>query len=358
MAKYALDNVGKLVTKYTFAEVFKEAWINTVKLSTIVNSFRCAGIWPVNANVCKSKVAPATVYHADYENGAGKSDGKLAAQVMESLSSATKEKFEIRYEEGYDVKDDELYNVWIKLKTLTLDDSQETKDSKDVRKLQVDAVDKNHEGKHLKGSSKLNVLTVDDGKDSSNSQHDATVKSGHEKVGEVFKQALLIPKVTCKKTLGGSAKLPAHVSSDEAIAQMEDKVKQKQIAEEEKKKRKEEREMKQLKKQKEKEEKAKKSKKAKKKGTTKKTPSACFVDGENEDEKANESQKKDATKETDLSDDDDVKCPVCCNDDPYEKWACCDIYDTWYHTGCVGISPDECSQLKDMDWFCSECIEY
>ena len=105
------------------------------------------------------------------------------------------------------------------------------------------------------------------------------------------------------------------------------------------------------KKQKEKEEKAKKSKKAKKKGTTKKTPSACFVDGEDEDEKANESQKKDAIKETDLSDDDDVKCPVCCNDDPYEKWVCCDICDTWYHTGCVGISPDECSQLKDMDWF-------
>ena len=46
-----------------------------------------------------------------------------------------------------------------------------------------------------------------------------------------------------------------------------------------------------------------------------------------------------------MSDDDDVKCPVCCNDDPYEKWVCCDIYDTWYHTGC----PDEYSQLKDMD---------
>ena len=61
VVKYALDNVGKSVIKYTFAEVFKEAWINTIKLSTIVNSFRCAGICPVNANVCKSKVAPATV---------------------------------------------------------------------------------------------------------------------------------------------------------------------------------------------------------------------------------------------------------------------------------------------------------
>ena len=289
VAKYALDNVGKSVTKYTFAEVFKEAWINTVKLSTIVNSFRCAGIWPVNANVCKSKVAPATVYHADHEKGAGKSDGKLAAQVMESLSSATKKKFEIRYEEGYDVNDDELYNVWVKLKTLTLDDNQETKDSKDISKLQADAVDKSLEAKHLKGSSKL---TVDD-----------------SKAGEVFKQALVLPKVTRKKTLGGSTKLPAHVSSDEAIAQMEDKVKQKQIAEEEKKKRKEEREMKRLTKQKEKEEKAKKSKKANKRGTTKKTQSASLVNGEDE------AQKKDATKKTQSADpdDNDVKCPVCCS---------------------------------------------
>ena len=57
------------------------------------------------------------------------------------------------------------YNVWVKLKILTLDDSRETKDSsKDVSKLQADAVDKSHEAKHLKGNSKLNVLTVDDGK--------------------------------------------------------------------------------------------------------------------------------------------------------------------------------------------------
>ena len=32
-----LDNVEKAVTKYTFPEVFMEAWLNTVKLSTIVN---------------------------------------------------------------------------------------------------------------------------------------------------------------------------------------------------------------------------------------------------------------------------------------------------------------------------------
>ena len=65
-------------------------------------------------------------------------------------------------------------------------------------------------------------------------------------VGEVFKQALVLPKcITRKKTL----KLAAHNSSDEAIAQMELEVKIQQ--QKKRKKHREEREMKQLQKQKE-----------------------------------------------------------------------------------------------------------
>ena len=106
---------------------------------------------------------------------------------------------------------------------------------------------------------------------------------------------------------------------------MEDKIKQKEIAEEEKKKRKEEREIK-------KKERQEKAKKTKKKGTKQKVDSG------------------------DLSDD-DVKCPVCCNNDPFEKWVCCDICDTGYNTGCVGLSAEECNQLKDVDWYCTACTE-
>ena len=120
-------------------------------------------------------------------------------------------------------------------------------------------IDKSLEAKHLKGSSKLIVKKL-------------------EKFSNKF---LFFQRLRARRHWVDQL----HVSSDEAIAQMEDKVKQKQIAEEEKKKRKEEREMKRLTKQKEKEEKAKKSKKANKKGTTKKTQSACLVDGEDEAQK-------------------------------------------------------------------------
>jgi len=50
VAKYTLNQVGNSVTKYTFAEVFLEAWIATVKMSTIINAHHHAGIWPVNPN--------------------------------------------------------------------------------------------------------------------------------------------------------------------------------------------------------------------------------------------------------------------------------------------------------------------
>jgi len=59
-----LINVGKSVTKYTFLQVFKEAWFNTVKLSTTVISFYCDGIWPVNPDIVhESKISPTIVYH-------------------------------------------------------------------------------------------------------------------------------------------------------------------------------------------------------------------------------------------------------------------------------------------------------
>jgi len=173
VAKYALDHVGYSVTKYTFAEVFKEAWIATVKMSTIVNASHHAGIWPVNPNVCKSKVAPATLYCASEK--VGKDNSKVSdeqskvhvgLQVLESaLSGTTKKIFKSRYEEGYDVKDDEL-------------------------------------------CSKLNELKLDGGKDNleptSKSKQYAAADSSQE-VNEAFKQALVIPdQVPHKKTLRGS----------------------------------------------------------------------------------------------------------------------------------------------------------
>ena len=46
-----------------------------------------------------------------------------------------KEKFAVRYEEGYDLETDELYLVWSKLKTLSIKDSEKGGDEKSVQPL-------------------------------------------------------------------------------------------------------------------------------------------------------------------------------------------------------------------------------
>ena len=66
MVNYAADHIGKFVTKQTFAQIFKEAWESTVKVSTIVNSFRAAGIYPVDfTTIRREKVAPSTLYRVE-----------------------------------------------------------------------------------------------------------------------------------------------------------------------------------------------------------------------------------------------------------------------------------------------------
>lgn len=73
--------------------MFKEAWLNTVKLSTIVNSFRCAGIWPVNPDIRESKVSPAALYH-DRGNTTDESakNGESAKTSSTNPSTSTADK--------------------------------------------------------------------------------------------------------------------------------------------------------------------------------------------------------------------------------------------------------------------------
>ena len=66
VTNYAVDHVGKSVTKQTFAQIFKEAWENTVKVSTIINSFRAAGIYPISFTaILREKVIPSTMYRVE-----------------------------------------------------------------------------------------------------------------------------------------------------------------------------------------------------------------------------------------------------------------------------------------------------
>ena len=57
--------MGSSVTKESFACIFNVAWMNTVRMLTIVNSFARAGIYPLNVNMVKKggTLKPAILYH-------------------------------------------------------------------------------------------------------------------------------------------------------------------------------------------------------------------------------------------------------------------------------------------------------
>ena len=173
VVEYSSNNIGKSVTKQTFAQVFKVAWENTVKASTvIVNSSHSAGIFPVNFFAIRpEKLAPAAVYttvpapsmlESGEESEASKvslvpaltnpepaqvkqtsevpapskatlAQAKKASEVaLEAFEGAVdeeiRESFVVRFEEGYDLENDELYSVWVKLKGLSTDDKLSLQD--------------------------------------------------------------------------------------------------------------------------------------------------------------------------------------------------------------------------------------
>ena len=61
VSKYICEHDGEVVNRFTFSRVFKEAWVETLKSSTIVNSFRAAGICPLNQGAINpEKILPCS----------------------------------------------------------------------------------------------------------------------------------------------------------------------------------------------------------------------------------------------------------------------------------------------------------
>ena len=49
---------------------------------------------------------------------------------------------------------------------------------------------------------------------------------------------------------------------------------------------------------------------------------------------------------------DDIECPICCIKGLGCQWICCDNCDTWYHTHCTDVDPDNVPNI----FFCTSCV--
>ena len=59
--KWETEHLGEIIDKYTFSAVFRTVWENAVEVSTLVNSFREAGIYPVNRSAIMQRRFSCTI---------------------------------------------------------------------------------------------------------------------------------------------------------------------------------------------------------------------------------------------------------------------------------------------------------
>ncbi len=86
--------IGQQVTRHVFARIFKTAWINTVKVRTIVNGFAASGIYPVDeSKASSSKGAPSKIFASDdmaSDEVSSSTPSMLALSILEEqLDEAT-----------------------------------------------------------------------------------------------------------------------------------------------------------------------------------------------------------------------------------------------------------------------------
>lgn len=83
--EWEVVHLGEMLNKYQFAGVFRKAWEATLKVSTLVNSFKASGLCPLNRAAIKDDLlAPAAVYRQVPEDSIGAEEGKESNDINES----------------------------------------------------------------------------------------------------------------------------------------------------------------------------------------------------------------------------------------------------------------------------------
>ena len=221
---YCATNPGFQVTKHEFAQVFHEAWLSSTRMSTIVNGFREAGICPFKPEVVlKSKLLPSLQFSSEKSTlEAQKSTAAQSTQlnpvtVFESLIGEKKvKKFEERFEEKYDIESDELYSVWVKMKSLSVQDDQPSVSHTTSRDTISDS------------SFAANQKSISSQPPETRNQKPNAPKAS------VLDSILVYPSVPESSKSTSKASLPKHLSGEQFIQYLQEKKGKKEQAELEK----------------------------------------------------------------------------------------------------------------------------
>ena len=114
--KYVADNPGKVVTKYQFSPLFKQAWMQSMTVGNITGGFKVTGVYPLNRSTF---CVPDNSENLPEETGLAfiplySPAGKRTKEVsQDDFTMEEIELFQIRYENGYDISTDSRYNDWL-----------------------------------------------------------------------------------------------------------------------------------------------------------------------------------------------------------------------------------------------------
>ena len=119
---FMAKNPGKKVTRFNFSQLFCHAWMKSMTTKNILGGFRVTGIFPVNRNVIevpkelsKPSLTEATglAYIPLYSPARMTSHTEVRRAC--DFTAEEVEKFECRFENGYNLTTDHRYNQWVEM---------------------------------------------------------------------------------------------------------------------------------------------------------------------------------------------------------------------------------------------------
>ena len=128
---YVSENRGRVVTKYTFSGLFRQAWYKTISPGLIVAGFRKVGVCPFNRTAiqavsldeCRAGGDPTQDIN-DYQNentdvqtanNANEDQTGENLDLSHPFTKLEEELFQLRYENGYNFFIDPNYVSWLQL---------------------------------------------------------------------------------------------------------------------------------------------------------------------------------------------------------------------------------------------------
>ncbi len=141
---YMIDNPGKVITRYQFSFLFARAWMNAMIPKNIMAGFRVTGVFPTDRykllpksppkppTLCErtglrfiplftplrhsTQLSEQSVTPVSFNNDCSSdSENELSSYHQPSFTDEETAIFSKRKEEGYDIKTDSRYNLWLSI---------------------------------------------------------------------------------------------------------------------------------------------------------------------------------------------------------------------------------------------------